>query len=783
MTLLGRHAILASSAFLFLFVVLFTFRPVFKLPEHPYQASRPTPDTCHRCSAPRKNIWADLSEGEADELLEYLYSGPNDLNLTRSEKATAWDNHVAFVEVLPPNKTDAIKYLEGTDAPPARWARISVNNGSTEQAGIYQYMVGPLPTTQETIIQPLLYCYNSGRHYVRNPLPNMEDITEWFAATGEELSDIMDDLIPGVRNPSNLPDAPPLMGVTRPAVFNDDGVVVSWAQVHGPGVRFDAWSLNPQGIYCKFEIAGRDKSQWKITQWYYNGEFYNSTQDFRQAWKEPGFKKLPPNHDGKWTAAQPDQQGLASRAEAGPVMVQPAGGRFAVDEREKFVSWMGFEFYLSTMQATALSLWDIKFRGDRVIYEITLQEAFAHYAGADPMQAGMIWLDTLFGMGFNMYELVPGYDCPPYATYLSTSFQQKDKTVFRNNSICIFEYTADHPLQRHTTPRQTTISRNTYLVVRSVSTVGNYDYTIDYQFYLDGTIEVKLRASGYIFGAYHPQNSKAKRDILQYTYGYQVHDQVATSMHDHGISFKADVDVAGSANSMVKLDIAPYTHQYDFDSDPRNTMRLKQSTLEKEQGFNWPPNANAMYIILNNDTTNSWGEKRGYRITPGTGMGIPPHLTVKDSTAMGNAAKWSDKDLWVLRQKDGERRGASEYNAMEPLDPLIDFSKMVDDEGIVQEDLVVYFTLGTHHISHSGDIPNTLMHTSATSVIFTPHNFHDRDPSRESAQGVRLDLNGAGKGANVTYFGARYEKGVKLDLVSLPISHGKNCQRVRSREC
>lgn len=75
---------------------------------------------------------------------------------------------------------------------------------------------------------------------------------------------------------------------------------------------------------------------------------------------------------------------------------------------------------------------------------------------------------------------------------------------------------------------------------------------------------------------------------------------------------------------------------------------------------------------------------------------------------------------------------------------------------------VIYFTLGTHHISHSGDIPNTLMHTSATSVIFTPHNFHDRDASRESAQGVLLDLKGPGEGANVTYFGPHYADGLKL---------------------
>ena len=48
--------------------------------------------------------------------------------------------------------------------------------------------------------------------------------------------------------------------------------------------------------------------------------------------------------------------------------------------------------------------------------------------------------------------------------------------------------------------------------------------------------------------------------------------------------------------------------------------------------------------------------------------------------------------------------------------------------------------------------------------MFTPHNFHDRDPSRKSAQGVTLEL---GKGtAKPKYFGGRYTEGVCLNVVS-----------------
>jgi primary-amine oxidase len=138
---------------------------------------------------------------------------------------------------------------------------------------------------------------------------------------------------------------------------------------------------------------------------------------------------------------------------------------------------------------------------------------------------------------------------------------------------------------------------------------------------------------------------------------------------------------------------------------------------------------------------------------------------------MANSAHWSTSDLHVLRHHDHERKSASEYNAMEPLDPLVDFSKYLDGEDIVQEDLVVYFNLGTHHVAHSGDIPNTLMHTSASGVMFVPHNWGSRDVSRESAQGVLVQMK-AGEESKVTYYGGVYEKSVTIELVSASLSFG-----------
>jgi primary-amine oxidase len=480
--------------------------------------------------------------------------------------------------------------------------------------------------------------------------------------------------------------------------------------------------------------------------------------------------KTLPNKDGHWTDAEPEDRGISGRELPSPLLVQPYGPRVEIDVCQNYVKWMGWEFYLAFSQVTSLSLFDIRFRGERVMYELAFQEALAHYAGSSPALAGQAFFDTLFGFGVTAYELVPGYDCPAYATYLPITWYRSGQYFKRKNAICVFEAVSDHLLQRHTTGQKVTASKNSYLVVRTVSTVGNYDYTVSYHFYLDGSIEVKVHASGYIFTDYlaleDMRKDLASSGETQITeYGYRVHDVVVSSMHTHELLFKADLDVAGTENTLYRVAFEPLTRKYPFEDEERHSMHLIHTPVTSEAGLDWTKNSQGVYVVLNNASENTWGEKRGYRIVPGTGMGSPPHLAMSKSTAMGNAAGWAFHNLWVLKQHDEELRGASEWNSWETDAPLIDFNKMVDSEPTVQEDLVFYFNLGVHHLSNSQDIPNTLMHWAGTSVMFVPHNYFDRDPSRESAHGVRLKMERGKKGNNATYYGPKYDKAVHIRKV------------------
>ncbi|KAK6438611.1 hypothetical protein LTR95_005183 [Oleoguttula sp. CCFEE 5521] len=749
-------------------------------------------------TAPKQNIWAELDEVEAQDVYEFLLEDFKHLNLTRHPKSLR-DNFVNTVESLKPNKTDAVAYLYGDAEVVDRYAKVSISQYTDGAPYFFYYTVGPLPVTKETKAEPYGYPFNHGRNWIRSPIVDFFHIQQFSVNVAKNVSDITQALLGATVNENDPNDPRGLVAFPRSFRVVTGGLNF-WLQMYRPSYSSGARTLLPQGLYVKIDAKSLDFEEWTVGQYYYNGVIYDDEHKLRAAINSPGFEKTPANLDGPWTDTEDFESTPAGRELPPPAVIQPYGPRYQLDRKQKYISWFGFEFFLTTNAAQGVLLYDIRFKGERVMYEVGLQEAMAHYAGDDPMQGGLEWMDSFFGMGKDAFELLPGYDCPAYADYLDSQTHDKYETTTIPNNICVFEYTSDFLLARHSAQYSTTASRNTYLTVRSVSTVGNYDYTIDYVFYLDGTLEVKVRASGFIFAAFYTTNSSKTED----EYGHRVHTALSTSMHDHVINFKADMDVAGPKNDLVRLAIEPVTKSYSWDGPDvpkRNTMHLVEYNVTEETGLDWPKNGGEFYIVYS-DKKNTWGERKGYRITSGTGMGNTPHLTIINSTTLGDSARWAEHDLWVLRQKDSEPRGADPFNFLEPFDPIVKFSQLADGESLIpsedyDQDLVIYFNVGAHHVPTSVDIPNTLMHTSGTSVMFVPHNFNDRDPSRESSQGVRIQLDGkklsggfAGeaydedpsngelrtrhgkrdaktKKLKAHYFGGTYEKSVKVPLEAL----------------
>ncbi|GAA5855142.1 hypothetical protein JCM9279_001967 [Rhodotorula babjevae] len=677
--------------------------------------------------APRKNVWAGLTTDEAASVVAFLHN-QTALNLTAAADAGSWDNIITTLDLVPPNKTDTVAYLAGNASEPDRFAYASIMFNAFEEPYLEDYLIGPLPVNENTTASAYSFHTTAGSSRIRNYDADEDLTSEAFLAEAQKVDDIVEDLLGAKSAEYDIWGIDPL--------WHEDGRVVSWVGFWGrPTSVFDGQTLLPQGLYMKFDITGRDPSKWKPLGWLHAGKYYKTTADFRDAYERGLVEKTTPNAGMNETWIGTDRRGpeLPLDTLPPPMQIAPGGQRFAVDEEENYVTWMDFSFYWSFRRDTGIRLWNIKYKGKKIIHELGLNEALAHYAGNDPVQSGTTYLDTYYGFGPYAFELISGYDCPAYATYLNSTFHSNEISTTHRRSVCLFEHDAGYPIQRHTNGQYASATRNTVFTLKSVSTVGNYDYSFSYSMMPDGSISTEVMASGYIQSAYYAANGE---------YGYKIHDGLSGSMHDHVLNWKLDADILGASNTVGFHTVEPKTVKYDWSPIERNTMHLVRSELQNEDNstLHWAENGKTMVLIYNKDEKNKYGEERAWRLMPHIG-GAGMFSTIQNSSNAGPSINFAKAPLYVTKQKDSEFNSAHPNSAYSPFEPIIDFEKYLDGEDLVQEDLVFWFNLGMHHVPHTGDLGNTQHTTAHAGMIFSPHNYDDFAPSQQSSQMVRLTYN------------------------------------------
>ena len=97
--------------------------------------------------------------------------------------------------LLQPNKTETVPFLDGYSKAPARYARATVQSGATNSSDMFwqEYMVGPLPATNATTVQPLTFPFQNaqGGKTTIHPLYSANEATNflvWFGTEHEDIS-------------------------------------------------------------------------------------------------------------------------------------------------------------------------------------------------------------------------------------------------------------------------------------------------------------------------------------------------------------------------------------------------------------------------------------------------------------------------------------------------------------------------------------------------------------------------------------------------------------------
>lgn len=661
----------------------------------------------------------DLYPSELESIVQFLATNAT-LNLSLAPENLT-ENYIYGIELFPPPKDQVVDWLEDSTNhnKPNRYALVLVILGASSQ--VQELKVGPLPITPSSTIVVNRYIPWKYRPVSALEFAKIDDLIVEF------LND--PDIARVFQEVYNITDVNEEVDWTGTSPRGEDGSSrLSWNFfMH----YIEGSYITSLGLEIQIDHTSKYPEFWEINKIAFNNIPYENITTFMDAYNlmtEADKHKFPLPTDGYSTL---EQRGDAFPGEdiAPPRHYNPQGIRFSVAGKE--VSWLGWKFLVTSSYKTGVSFKDIRFGGERIVYELTQQNAAATYSGRQAAQASSQYDDSGWGMGVSAYSLIRGADCPETSVFLDlfAVVDSSEVSAFYG-SICVFEQDLAAPAMRHYGKNAnfdgvgaaTSIAASR-LVVRTAVTVYNYDYIMTHSFHLDGTIEVTMEATGYM-------QSGRWFDATDNTYGTRVHEHVMGSLHDHILGYKVDMDVLGTQNTFQTLSVAYAAADNNPFLPSSKTMKAITYTNvpdEDSSTFRVNPDHPKYFNFINTDATaNKWGVPRGYRIEINSKANS---LQPFDTIEYGSAFSWMKYNLAVTQRKETEQHSSEHMLDMNVVsNPLTSFDTFLDGESLLQEDLVAWVSFGGLHIPHSEDVPVTTTAASAMGFSIKPFNFFDETP-------------------------------------------------------
>lgn len=161
--------------------------------------------------------------------------------------------------------------------------------------------------------------------------------------------------------------------VSKPSSGNGTGSIV-WLPWRLNGIApYDQM----MDFYVSFDISGTDETLYTTRMIVYNLVVYTSVEQFREAWAAGKITKSPVTPADE-SQLRKDRIGDFRELEArfAPTSVELDGKRYKVDVENRYVEYLGWSFYTGFTRDVGIQFFDIKFKGERVIYELSLQGKF-----------------------------------------------------------------------------------------------------------------------------------------------------------------------------------------------------------------------------------------------------------------------------------------------------------------------------------------------------------------------------------------------------------------------
>ena len=396
-------------------------------------------------------------------------------------------------------------------------------------------------------------------------------------------------------------------------------------------------------------------------------------------------------------------------------ITQPEGRSFTVEDGH--VRWGKWDLRVGFNEREGLTLHQIAFDGRPIVYRASVAEMVVPYADPAPVRFWQNYFDCgeyMFARYADSLQL--GCDCLGDIHYLDAVIADdlgNPKTI--TNAICMHE--EDYGiLWKHsdlfTNSRE--VRRQRRLVISFFTPIGNYDYGFYWYLYLDGTIQLEVKATGIVFTAAYPEGGNE--------YATEVAPGLGAPFHQHLFSARLDMMVDGVRNAVDEVEAQrvpmgpgnPYGNAFR----KRKTRLTSESTAQRASAQGQV----RTWHIVNPDKTNALGQPVGYVLHPEG----KPTMLADDASSIHARATFATNALWVTRYDPAQRYPAGDFVNQNPggagLPSWVQADRPVDGE-----DIVVWHTFGTTHFPRPEDWP--IMPVDYTGFTLKPSGFFDRNPA------------------------------------------------------
>lgn len=417
-------------------------------------------------------------------------------------------------------------------------------------------------------------------------------------------------------------------------------------------------------------------------------------------------------------------------------IIEPEGKNFAITGQT--VHWGAWCFHVGLDSRVGVKLSTVTYKDKgikrKVMYEGNLGGMVVPYGDPDIGWYFKSYLDSgEYGMGTLTSSIEKGIDAPNNAVLLDAvlaDFTGEPRVI--PNAIAIFERYAG-PEFKHQELNQPNIStERRELVVRWISTVGNYDYIFDWVFNNNGIIGINAGATGIeaVKGvkARTMHDATAKEDTR---YGTLIDHNIVGTTHQHIYNFRLDLDVDGESNNFIEMDpvIAKNTR-----SGPRSsTMELNERTVKTEQEAAQKFDPSTIRLLANAEKENRMGNPVSYQIIPFAGGTHPIAKGANFSSDewLFKRLSFMDKQIWVTKRDAKELFPEGKFSNRSKEDTGLG-QFVANNDNIENKDLVLWMTTGTTHVARAEEWP--IMPTEWVYTMLKPWNFFDSTPTLKNAE-------------------------------------------------